>query len=154
MKHVYVKFQTENGKEVLGCIPKIAEERALDLFKNESEPVIGFEPVNEVVSSEDYEMNLKANWREGERINRYFEHVCYNWYSIYGKCIGTVMLQFDFDKEIMYANGRKYKVEKDMKRKYVHKVMKTKVKAIDGINRKEVISLWITSFLCRKRFIQ
>jgi hypothetical protein len=52
-------------------------------------------------------------------------------YNLEGKKFKSIKLTFDFENEKLAINGKFYKVEKNSK--YIYKIMKTKIKAINGI---------------------
>lgn len=64
-------------------------------------------------------------------IQKRFNTVLYSFYNIYGQRVKNLMVHFDFDNSTITVNGRTLKVEAD--REYTYKVLKTKVKAINGI---------------------
>lgn len=52
-------------------------------------------------------------------------------YNLEGKTFQSVKLGFDFENEKLTINGKLFKVEKN--NEYIYKIMKTKIKAINGI---------------------
>lgn len=78
---------------------------------------------------EFYEMQLRNNMYVD--INKYFNNVFYSWYNIYGQILKSIMVQFDFDNNTVTIGNKTYKIEACSD--YTFKVLKTKIKAINGI---------------------
>ena len=55
----------------------------------------------------------------------------YSFYNIYGERVKSMLVSFDFDNSTITVNGNTLKVVEDSD--FVYKVLKTKIKAIDGI---------------------
>ena len=66
-------------------------------------------------------------------INKYYNTILYSFYNIYGERVKNMLVHFDFENNTITVNGKTMKVDKDKKRKYTFKVLKTKINAIDGI---------------------
>ena len=64
-------------------------------------------------------------------IQKYYNTLLYSFYNIYGERIKSMLVSFDFDNSTITVNGNTLKVVEDSD--FVYKVLKTKVKAIDGI---------------------
>lgn len=64
-------------------------------------------------------------------IKKYFNTILYSFYNIYGQRVKSIMVNFDFDNSTITVNGQTVKVEED--NEYTYNVLKTKVKAINGI---------------------
>ena len=64
-------------------------------------------------------------------IQKYYNTLLYSFYNIYGERVKSMLVSFDFDNSTITVNGNTLKVVEDSD--FVYKVLKTKVKAIDGI---------------------
>ena len=64
-------------------------------------------------------------------IQKYYNTLLYSFYNIYGERVKSMIISFDFDDSTITVNGNTLKVVGDSD--FVYKVLKTKVKAIDGI---------------------
>ena len=64
-------------------------------------------------------------------IQKYYNTLLYSFYNIYGERVKSMLVKFDFDNNTITVNGNTLKVVEDSG--FVYKVLKTKVKAIDGI---------------------
>ena len=64
-------------------------------------------------------------------IEKYFDTLLYSFYNICGQRVYNVIVYFDFDNSNVTVNGRTLKVEEN--NEFVYKVLKTKIKAKDGI---------------------
>lgn len=64
-------------------------------------------------------------------IHKYFNTVLYSFYNIYGQRVKSMLVIFDFENSTITVNGNTLKVVDD--REFTYKVLKTKVKAINGI---------------------
>lgn len=68
-----------------------------------------------------------------EELNN-FKRVFVLYYNIYGQPVKDkkgIIVDFDFDNEVIYINDKKFKVKEDDK--YAYKFQKTQIKAVDGI---------------------
>lgn len=90
----------------------------------------GFQVIEERKDSKFYEFTYNDS-QFVKDIQKYFNTLLYSFYNIYGQRVKNLMVYFDFDNSTITVNGRTLKVEAD--REYTYKVLKTKVKAINGI---------------------
>lgn len=64
--------------------------------------------------------------------HKYFETVVFHFFNYDGDIVkAPLKLDFDFDNNLMFINGRKFKVEKD--NNFAYKVLKTKIKSQNGL---------------------
>ena len=90
----------------------------------------GFQVVEDRKDHPDYDFTYNDNAFVKD-IQKYYNTLLYSFYNIYGERVKSMLVSFDFDNSTITVNGRTLKVEAD--REYTYKVLKTKVKAIDGI---------------------
>ena len=90
----------------------------------------GFQVVEDRKDHPDYDFTYNDNAFVKD-IQKYYNILLYSFYNIYGERVKSMLVSFDFDNSTITVNGRTLKVEAD--REYTYKVLKTKVKAIDGI---------------------
>ena len=90
----------------------------------------GFQVVEDRKNHPDYDFSYNDNAFVKD-IQKYYNTLLYSFYNIYGERVKSMLVSFDFDNSTITVNGRTLKVEAD--REYTYKVLKTKVKAIDGI---------------------
>ena len=90
----------------------------------------GFQVVEDRKDHPDYDFTYNDNAFVKD-IQKYYNTLLYSFYNIYGERVKSMLVNFDFDNSTITVNGRTLKVEAD--REYTYKVLKTKVKAIDGI---------------------
>lgn len=64
-------------------------------------------------------------------IEKYFNTLLYSFYNIYGQRVNNLIVHFDFENSVITVNDRTLKVVED--REFTYKVLKTKIKAINGI---------------------
>ena len=77
-----------------------------------------------------YEMSISENNMRVD-IQKHFDKVFFSWFNIYGQILKSIMIQFDFDNSTVMIGNKILKVETNSE--YVYKIMKTKIKAINGI---------------------
>ena len=90
----------------------------------------GFQVINEQKDSKFYEFSYNDS-QFVKDVQKYFNTLLYSFYNIYGQRVKNLMVHFDFNNSTITVNGRTLKVESDGE--YIYKVLKTKVKAINGI---------------------
>ena len=90
----------------------------------------GFQVVEDRKDSKFFEFEYTDNGFIHD-IQKHFNTVLYSFYNIYGERVKSMLVNFDFDNSTITVNGRTLKVEAD--REYTYKVLKTKIRAIDGI---------------------
>ena len=90
----------------------------------------GFHVVEDRKDHPDYDFTYNDNAFVKD-IQKYYDTLLYSFYNIYGERVKSMLVSFDFDNSTITVNGRTLKVEAD--REYTYKVLKTKVKAINGI---------------------
>ena len=90
----------------------------------------GFQVIETSKDSKNFEFEYTDNGFIHD-IQRYFNRLLYSFYNIYGQRVKSLLVQFDFDNSTITVNGRTLKVESD--REYTYKILKIKVKAINGI---------------------
>ena len=90
----------------------------------------GFQVVEDRKDHPDYDFTYNDNSFVKD-IQKYYNTLLYSFYNIYGQRVKNLMVHFDFDNSTITVNGRTLKIVEDSD--FVYKVLKTKVKAIDGI---------------------
>ena len=90
----------------------------------------GFQVVEDRKDHPDYDFTYNDNAFVKD-IQKYYNTFLYSFYNIYGERVKSMLVSFDFDNSTITVNGRTLKVVEDSD--FVYKVLKTKVKAIDGI---------------------
>ena len=90
----------------------------------------GFQVVEDRKDSKFFEFEYNDNGFIHD-IQKHFNTVLYSFYNIYGERVKSMLVNFDFDNSTITVNGNTLKVVEDSD--FVYKVLKTKVKAIDGI---------------------
>ena len=90
----------------------------------------GFQVIEERKDSKFYEFTYNDNAFVND-IQKYYNTLLYSFYNIYGERVKSMLVSFDFDNSTITVNGNTLKVVEDSD--FVYKVLKTKVKAIDGI---------------------
>ena len=90
----------------------------------------GFQVVEDRKDHSDYDFTYNDNAFVKD-IQKYYNTLLYSFYNIYGERVKSMLVSFDFDNNTITVNGRTLKVVEDSD--FVYKVLKTKVKAIDGI---------------------
>lgn len=78
-----------------------------------------------------FEMEIDYNTGKIGKIEKYFNILLYSFYNRYGQRVKSIFVRFDFEKSTITVNGRTLKVENNSE--FVYKVLKTKIKAKDGI---------------------
>ena len=89
-----------------------------------------FQVVEDRKDHPDYDFTYNDNAFVKD-IQKYYNTLLYSFYNIYGERVKSMLVSFDFDNSTITVNGNTLKVVKDSD--FVYKVLKTKVKAIDGI---------------------
>ena len=89
-----------------------------------------FQVVEDRKDHPDYDFTYNDNAFVND-IQKYYNTLLYSFYNIYGERVKSMLVSFDFDNSTITVNGRTLKVVEDSD--FVYKVLKTKVKAIDGI---------------------
>lgn len=69
--------------------------------------------------------------KEAKGIKNYYNTLLYSFYNLYGQRVKSVFVKFDFDNSTVSVNNHTLKVEES--NEFVYKILKTKIKAIDGI---------------------
>ena len=90
----------------------------------------GFQVVEDRKDHPDYDFTYNDNAFVKD-IQKYYNTLLYSFYNIYGERVKSMLVSFDFDNNTITVNGNTLKVVEDSD--FVYKVLKTKVKAIDGI---------------------
>ena len=90
----------------------------------------GFQVVEDRKDHPDYDFTYNDNAFVKD-IQKYYNTLLYSFYNIYGERVKNMLVSFDFDNSTITVNGRTLKIVEDSD--FVYKVLKTKVKAIDGI---------------------
>ena len=90
----------------------------------------GFQVVEDRKDHPDYDFTYNDNAFVKD-IQKYYNTLLYSFYNIYGERVKSMLVSFDFDNSTITVNGRTLKVVEDSD--FVYKVLKTKIKAIDGI---------------------
>ena len=90
----------------------------------------GFQVVEDRKDHHDYDFTYNDNAFVKD-IQKYYNTLLYSFYNIYGERVKSMLVSFDFDNSTITVNGNTLKVVEDSD--FVYKVLKTKVKAIDGI---------------------
>ena len=90
----------------------------------------GFQVVEDRKDHPDYDFTYNDNAFVKD-IQKYYNTLLYSFYNIYGERVKSMLVSFDFDNSTITVNGRTLKIVEDSD--FVYKVLKTKVKAIDGI---------------------
>ena len=90
----------------------------------------GFQVVEDRKDHPDYDFTYNDNAFIKD-IQKYYNTLLYSFYNIYGERVKSMLVSFDFDNSTITVNGNTLKVVEDSD--FVYKVLKTKVKAIDGI---------------------
>lgn len=90
----------------------------------------GFQCIERNKESKFFEFEYTDNGYVHD-IKKYFNTILYSFYNIYGQRVKSVIVKFDFDNSTITVNDRTIIVEED--NEYTYKVLKTKVKAINGI---------------------
>ena len=90
----------------------------------------GFQVVEDRKNHPDYDFTYNDNSFVKD-IQKYYNTLLYSFYNIYGQRVKSMLVSFDFDNNTITVNGNTLKVVEDSN--FVYKVLKTKVKAIDGI---------------------
>ena len=90
-----------------------------------------FQPIETRRDHEDLDFEV---WESGSirNVKKYYNTLLYSFYSLDGTRVGNMIVKFDFDNSTIEINGNKRTVVEDSK--YTYKVLKTKIKARDGIN--------------------
>lgn len=90
-----------------------------------------FQPIENRKDYEDFDFEV---WESGSihDIKKYYDTLLYSFYSFAGTRVENIIVKFDFDNSTIEVNGNKRTVVEDSK--YTYKVLKTKIKARDGIN--------------------
>lgn len=92
----------------------------------------GFQVVEDRKEHKDFEFEYNSHSVWG--IKKYFNHLLFSFYNIYGQRVReSLLVHFDFDNSTITVNGNTMRVEEDIKGEYTYKVLKTKIKAKDGI---------------------
>ena len=89
-----------------------------------------FQVVEDRKDHPDYDFTYNDNAFVKD-IQKYYNTLLYSFYNIYGERVKSMLVSFDFDNSTITVNGNTLKVVEDSD--FVYKVLKTKVKAIDGI---------------------
>ena len=90
----------------------------------------GFQCVENRKESKFFEFEYTENGFIHD-IQKYFNTVLYSFYNIYGERVKNMLISFDFENSTITVNWNTLKVESDGE--YVYKILKTKVKAKNGI---------------------
>ena len=90
----------------------------------------GFQVIEDRKDHPDYDFTYNDNAFVKD-IQKYYNTLLYSFYNIYGERVKSMLVSFDFDNSTITVNGNTLKVVEDSD--FVYKVLKTKVKAIDGI---------------------
>ena len=90
----------------------------------------GFQVVEDRKDHPDYDFTYSDDSFVND-IQKYYNTLLYSFYNIYGERVKSMLVKFDFDNNTITVNGNTLKVVEDSG--FVYKVLKTKVKAIDGI---------------------
>lgn len=90
----------------------------------------GFQVIEERKDTKFYEFTYNDSDFVKD-IEKYFNTFLYSFYNIHGQRVKNLMVHFDFENSTITVNNRTLKVETD--REFTYKVLKTKIKAINGI---------------------
>lgn len=90
----------------------------------------GFQVIEDRKDHPDYDFTYNDNSFVKD-IQKYYNKLLYSFYNIYGERVKSMLVNFDFDNSTITVNGNTLKVVEDSD--FVYKILKTKVKAKNGI---------------------
>lgn len=129
-KHGYYTKHFNIGKNPILTFDANSEVEDTHYTANKICNVVGYQIVEEREHMDDYNFTYNDSYFV-KNIKTYFDTMLYSFYNIDGKRVKNVFVKFDFDNSTITINNKTVKVVECTD--FVYKVMKTKIKAIDGI---------------------
>lgn len=134
----YVKmFNGVDGDSTIVTFCGNAEDnryKTRQLLKNQNIEVNGDQTI---CSDETLDKFLEISFYHNDnsnikKVHKHFNKLFYNFYNVWGQQVKEgILIQFDFENSKVKIGNKEYKVDRD--REFTYKFLKTKIKAIDGI---------------------
>ena len=129
-KYGYYTKHFNVGKDVILSFDANCETRDNHYIASKLCNTTGFQVIEERKDTKFYEFTYNDSSYVKD-IQKYFNTLLYSFYNIHGQRVKNLMVHFDFENSTITVNNRTLKVENN--KEFVYKVLKTKVKAINGI---------------------
>lgn len=91
----------------------------------------GFQSVDNRENYITFEFEYNTDNDRIGKIKKYFNDLLFSFYCINGERIHNLIVHFDFDNNFIEVNGHRRRIEDNDT--YIYKVLKTKIKAKNGI---------------------